>query len=120
MSSAERAKRETGIKMETNKVDYKTFPWFWSPDVNLMNKVYGVGWEQELNGDITPDSMEYNKLIMVEKDNLFHISSYSNQEPIETIKCTLCGGNEFNVGKDTFFTAIKCVECGYEVCIHEG
>ena len=32
----------------------------------------------------------------------------------------VCTGTEFNVGKDTLFTAIKCVKRGYEVCVHEG
>jgi hypothetical protein len=39
---------------------------------------------------------------------------------IRTLVCKLCGCEEFIVGQDAYFTAIKCTECGYELGIHEG
>jgi len=109
--------------VEKNKAGYKSFPYFWSPDINLMNKIYGKDWKQELDrkyGNITPESIEYSKLTTTEKDNLFHIGSYEQSEPAKTLKCTICGGKKFNVGIDNCFTSIKCIECNYEVCVHEG
>ncbi len=34
--------------------------------------------------------------------------------------CKLCGGDKFQVGSDEYFTAIRCIRCKWEVCIHEG
>jgi DNA-directed RNA polymerase subunit RPC12/RpoP len=36
------------------------------------------------------------------------------------VECRYCGGREFNVGRGKYYTAIRCVECGYEICVHEG
>ncbi len=43
-----------------------------------------------------------------------------NDKPLKTLVCKTCGGKEFNVGKGSYWTQIKCVKCGYEVCVHEG
>ena len=54
----------------------------------------------------------------VKKDTVFHIEHCNR--PVATLKCTRCGGTEFNVGKENYFTAIRCVVCKWEQCIHEG
>lgn len=45
-----------------------------------------------------------------------------NEETVgtKTIKCSICGGTDFNVGSGSYFTAIRCVNCKYEICVHEG
>jgi len=40
--------------------------------------------------------------------------------PAETLKCKKCGSKSFNVGRGKLFTAIKCTNCGWEACIHDG
>jgi len=54
-------------------------------------------------------------------DELFHIhQSYEKRSNTQTIKCTKCGSSYFNVGSGDYFTAIKCVNCKWEICIHQG
>ena len=36
------------------------------------------------------------------------------------LKCKMCGAEEFYVGVGSCFTAIKCKNCKWERCIHEG
>jgi hypothetical protein len=51
-------------------------------------------------------------------DPKFHIAPAD--VPVWTIKCTICGGNTFNVGGGEYAMIIRCVTCGWERCIHEG
>ena len=54
-------------------------------------------------------------------DNLFHISPFTEEDSIaKTLCCKHCGGKTFNVGTSYLFTAVKCVVCEYEVCVHDG
>lgn len=50
----------------------------------------------------------------------FHVGQSYTKDTAKAIACSICGGNEFNVGQGDFFTAIKCVKCQWEMCIHEG
>lgn len=56
----------------------------------------------------------------VESIDLFHIGQSYEDKAATTIQCTACGSTEFNVGKGSFFTAIRCVKCEWETCIHNG
>ena len=50
----------------------------------------------------------------------FHIGqSYSNK-PNKTIICKNCGNDKFLVGKGSYHTAIKCINCQWELCINDG
>jgi hypothetical protein len=49
----------------------------------------------------------------------FHIGQRYD-EIAKALSCRSCGSNRFFVGKAAFFTAIKCVNCEWELCIHEG
>lgn len=50
----------------------------------------------------------------------FHIGQSYEEKPAQAIKCILCGSNVFNVGHGEWYTAIRCVHCQWEFCIHEG
>lgn len=39
---------------------------------------------------------------------------------VKTLVCKICKGDQFTVGQDQYYTAVKCNECGYELGIHEG
>lgn len=54
------------------------------------------------------------------KDSLFHIGQSYENEVAETLFCKNCGGNQFNVGQGGYYTAIRCVKCKWEKCIHQG
>ena len=45
---------------------------------------------------------------------------YDGEYHMSDIRCKKCGALEFNVGSGDYFTAIRCVKCGWEECIHEG
>lgn len=50
----------------------------------------------------------------------FNIGQGYEEIPARTLICKHCGCDKFKVGQGNCFTAIKCIKCEYEVCIHEG
>jgi len=55
-----------------------------------------------------------------EQDETFHIGQCYEEEAAATLVCVKCDGKVFNVGQGSYFTAIRCVKCEWEVCIHDG
>jgi hypothetical protein len=55
-----------------------------------------------------------------ESDNTFHIGQCYESHCAKTIKCKNCGSYEFKVGVGSYYTAISCVNCKWELAIHEG
>lgn len=62
------------------------------------------------------------KVLDFKKDELFHIGqSYGHESgKADTAHCKNCGGKEFNVGIGDYYTAVRCVACEFEICVHEG
>lgn len=56
----------------------------------------------------------------IENDNTFHIGKGYDNCPARALKCIFCGSTEFKVGTGSHFTAIKCKNCEWEECIHDG
>jgi len=56
----------------------------------------------------------------VEDDDTFHLGQVYEEKAAATVACSICGGREFNVGQGNYFTAIRCVKCGWELCFHDG
>ena len=50
----------------------------------------------------------------------FHFSRGIGKEKCRTLVCRLCHSEKLRVGQASFFTAVKCDSCGYEIGIHEG
>ena len=57
---------------------------------------------------------------LVEDDETFHIGQSYDDEAATTVECAKCHGRVFNVGMGDYFTAIRCVKCEWETCIHDG
>ena len=53
-------------------------------------------------------------------NDIFHITAGFNREKLKTLVCKRCGSDEFNVGVGDYYTAIKCKNCKWELCIHDG
>lgn len=53
-------------------------------------------------------------------EDVFHIGELCSNQAAELVKCKICGGSNFNVGRGNYYTAIRCLECQWEVCIHDG
>lgn len=51
--------------------------------------------------------------------NDFRVKRPYQSEFPQTIICP-CGCDQFIVGKGSYFTAIRCKECGFEYVVHEG
>ncbi len=62
----------------------------------------------------------YETTVSELEDGLFHCGQIYEDTPAKTLQCKLCGSKEFNVGTGNYFTAIKCKNCEYELCIHDG
>ena len=50
----------------------------------------------------------------------FHIGQIYDEHPAVAVACAFCGSQDFRVGIGSYFTAIKCPNCGWEYCIHNG
>ena len=67
------------------------------------------------------DRDDYGELYdMEECPTLFHIGSFSDDEPAKKLSCKKCGSDQFSVGKGKYYTAIKCRNCHWERCVHDG
>jgi hypothetical protein len=49
----------------------------------------------------------------------FQYARNFDEEP-HTVICRECGSDQFIVGRRSYYTAIKCVKCKWERCIHSG
>lgn len=56
---------------------------------------------------------------VIESSERFHIGQSYEAEKVQVLECVHCKGKEFNVTTGSYFTAIRCVKCLYEICIHE-
>lgn len=72
------------------------------------------------NPDAVNLQLDDGDYIEEREDNLFHIGQIYDDKVAKTLVCKHCGGNQFNVGSGNHFTAIKCITCQYEICIHDG
>jgi len=54
------------------------------------------------------------------KEIEFNIGQCYEEEPAKTLVCKHCGSDQFKVAQGSHFTAVKCIKCEYEVCIHDG
>lgn len=50
----------------------------------------------------------------------FRIGQCYANKPAAKLACAACGNDKFSVGSSDYFTAIRCDDCGWEVCIHNG
>lgn len=66
------------------------------------------------------DSVPKESFINEKQDNLFHLSQSYEKKIVDTIYCKHCGGKDFNVGVGDYYTAIRCINCEWEMCIHKG
>jgi len=50
-----------------------------------------------------------------------HIQGWDSANPsVIVLVCKVCGTDKLQVGRSTYYTAVKCPECEYEICVHEG
>jgi len=72
-------------------------------------------------GEIYPKKQKQEGLLLFDESiPMFHIGQCYEKVKAKPIKCGLCGGNHFHVGQGEYYTAIRCVNCNWETCIHSG
>jgi len=52
-------------------------------------------------------------------DKEFNLSQYYDGPPHQ-LRCSLCGGEQFELAWGDRYTAARCVKCKWEVRINEG
>jgi len=67
------------------------------------------------------ESPEFDDVLQEEKEaTLFEIGQGYEKEPAKVLSCKKCGGTTFIVGIGSYFTALSCPNCKYQLCIHDG
>lgn len=61
---------------------------------------------------------QYFDLLIVEATEPF--GSDGSGDPVKQWMCGGCGGLQFEVGCGSYYTAIRCTNCGIEQCVHDG
>ena len=54
------------------------------------------------------------------KEVEFTVKQSYEDTPASTLVCKHCGNDQFKVAQASYFTAVKCVNCEYEIWIHKG
>jgi hypothetical protein len=63
---------------------------------------------------------EDSEITFTKDDGVFHIGQCYVEKVASTLYCKNCGGNHFNVGISDYFTAVRCINCEWEICVHNG
>lgn len=50
----------------------------------------------------------------------FHVGQVYEDTPAAQLKCKHCGGVNFHAAQGSYFTALRCPTCLWEVCVHDG
>ena len=61
-----------------------------------------------------------NEDLLEQFNNGWHVGQSYEKEPCTQYRCKICGSDKFEVGYDSYFTALRCPNCKYEVCVHDG
>jgi len=69
---------------------------------------------------IEKDGIFDNLYKIEEESSTFHLKQSYDEHFAKRLICKECNGDKFNVGAGDRYTAIKCVTCEWEQCIHEG
>ena len=67
--------------------------------------------------DLCGDDEDYYEAV---DDDEFEIGQSYSGVPDKKIVCRKCGSERWIVGTGEYHTSIKCPNCLYEICIHEG
>ena len=73
-----------------------------------------------MNNHSYPENLDEDRIL---KDSIttkpFRIGQVYEDKPAIPKECA-CGSNTFHVAQGSYFTAIRCPECLWELCIHDG
>ncbi len=75
---------------------------------------YGNSWSDEKGFEVS--GHEYDEL----DNDLFHIGQGYDRKACVQLICRRCKGDKFYIGNSSYYTAIKCLNCGFETMVHSG
>jgi hypothetical protein len=83
-------------------------------DSTLWTKEFGHN-----NGDTLGIPLDW---YLTETDREFHIGERNNGSRVNAVEqcCAKCGGDTFKLALSSYYTAVSCVNCGWELAIHRG
>ncbi len=94
---------------------------FYSGDnKSLLNKITDKNQLNLKEDSLDDDHVIAEFVVEMKNRNDFKIDRGSQSAGIKTLICKICNSDRFIVGQAEYFTAVKCIECGYELGIHEG
>jgi hypothetical protein len=73
---------------------------------------------KKLNSDYKEP--QYDNVIELSEDDEFEIGQGYSDESDRKLICKICGCERWIVGQGDYHTSIKCPNCKYEICIHNG
>ena len=76
-----------------------------------MTRIKNKGYKEPCYQDV---------IVKLPEDDTFFIGQSYEEAAATTLACKKCGGMNFNIGQGNYFTAVKCVNCDWQLCIHEG
>ena len=71
-------------------------------------------------GIVNSDHPSQEDYLAEKKEIEFAVGQSYEDTPAKTLFCKHCGNDQFKVAQGDYFTAVKCVNCEYEICIHKG
>jgi len=71
-------------------------------------------------GSFDPGFIEQEDFIEFSDEDEFEIGQEYTNEPDKKIICKYCKSDKWIVGQGEYHTSIKCINCKYEICIHNG
>ena len=66
------------------------------------------------------DEPDFDDTLLLSDEDEFEIGQHYEEEPDKKVVCKRCKGDRWIVGVGGYHTSIKCPNCKYEICIHEG
>lgn len=66
------------------------------------------------------EEINYDFVALQPTKEYFHIGQLYDKNKAEKQCCNICKSDKFEIALGNHFTAIRCPNCNWEKCIHEG
>lgn len=87
---------------------------------DLLTDIHKLNNIQSVESEFTDQAVIMEYVIEKRQQKNFHLVKSQDEGCCETLVCKLCENDQFIIGQKEYFTALKCVNCNYEIGIHEG
>lgn len=63
---------------------------------------------------------EGKDFFLSETEERVHIGQPYEKDFARVLECKYCKGKLFNVAQGSYITVVRCIQCEYEVTVHDG